>query len=135
MNDTEVKNSNNSLILIVDHMEMGRPMIGVVHLDHDSVEPAYRRHGRRLPFGLMLVNFHTRARGPPLLLTLSGTSNKHRHRTNLTALNPHNIELSCPAASSCSAWNSKMHAPLQAAYKGTTAAICYSSGVALLSWL
>jgi hypothetical protein len=42
-------------MLIVDHMEVGRTVISVVHLDSDSVEPAYRRHGRRLPFGLIFM--------------------------------------------------------------------------------
>ena len=57
MEDAKVQNSDDSLVLVVDHMEVGRTMIGVVHLDNDSVEPAYRRHGVRLPFEQMLVNF------------------------------------------------------------------------------
>ena len=69
MNDTEVKNSNNSLVLIVDHVEMRRTMIGVVHLDDDSVEPAYRRHARRLPFELVRVNFPARAYALPKVPT------------------------------------------------------------------
>jgi hypothetical protein len=50
-------------------MEVRRTMIGIVYLDNDSVKPAHRRHGRRLPFGSTLVNFRARALTLPCLLS------------------------------------------------------------------
>jgi hypothetical protein len=35
------------------------------------------------------------------------------------------MELSCAAALARTAWNLELHAPIQTAFKATTAAICY----------
>jgi hypothetical protein len=39
------------------------------------------------------------------------------------SLMKHNIEFSCAAASTCAAWNSGLHAPIQAKSKASTATI------------
>ena len=57
MHDAEIKNSDNSPMLIVDDVKMRRAMIGEIHLDNDSIKPANRRHHLMLSFSLLIVNF------------------------------------------------------------------------------
>ena len=90
------------IVFIVDHVKMGRSMVGKIHLDDYAVEAAHGRHRSRIRAYRILVN-PALVRLAGLVVTPTATScqgEMHACGSPMhNDLDPYNIELSCAAES------------------------------------